>query len=107
MKEMGLWSLERYGVKNILSTNRMESFNALLKRRFTKHRGYGEDEIISGSSEISRRQLLRCKRAKHGVGENWLLRQKLRESYPLEDVSSELYDLDTDLLQAKKEEIEV
>jgi len=32
MKNMGVWSLELYGVKNILSTNRAESFNSLFKR---------------------------------------------------------------------------
>lgn len=107
MKNMGVWSLELYGVKNILSTNRAESFNSLLKRRFSRHRGYGEEEIIAGSSEIVRRTLLRVKRAKHGVGESWLLRKELRMLYPWEADDGEIFDLDTDLLQKGKDLLEV
>nr|CAH0099968.1 unnamed protein product [Daphnia galeata] len=51
MKNMGVWALTKYGVNHLLQTNRQE-INALLKRRFTKHRGYGEEEVIEGSSEI-------------------------------------------------------
>jgi len=106
MKDMGVWALRPYGVNNILSTNRMESFNSLLKRRFKKHRGYGEEEVIDGCSEISRLQLLRCKRAKHSVGEKWLLRDHLRQAYPLQDDSSELYELDTDLIEKRRDLME-
>jgi hypothetical protein len=63
MKDMGVWALELYGVKHILSTNRAESFNSLLKRRFSRHKGYGEVDIIAGSSEIVRRTLDRVRRA--------------------------------------------
>lgn len=107
MKNMGVWALKRYGVNHILQTNRTESFNFLVKRRFIKHRGYGEEEVINGSSEIVRLRLLRCKKAKHGVGEKWLLRDHLRGYYQLEDDKSELFDLDTDLLEEKKDLIEV
>lgn len=104
MKNMGVWALTKYGVNHLLQTNRQE-INALLKRRFTKHRGYGEEEVIEGSSEIVRLRLLRCKRAKHSVGkhsEKWLLWEHLREKYPFEDDTSELLELDTDLLEKKK-----
>ncbi|KZS02719.1 Uncharacterized protein APZ42_000122 [Daphnia magna] len=85
MNSMGIWSLERYNVKYLLSTNRSESFNALLKRRFVKTRAYAEDEMILGSYEIVRRQLIRIKRARFGVGENWLLRHHLQHLYKLTD----------------------
>jgi len=42
-------------VKFHLSTNRAESFNFLVKRRFVKPRNYGEDDIIFGSSELRTR----------------------------------------------------
>ncbi len=106
-KDMGVWTLKPYGVNNILSTNRMESFNSLLKRRFKKHRGYGEEEVIDGCSEIIRLRLLRCKRAKHSVGEKWLLREHIRIAYPLQDDCSELYDLDTDLIKKRNDLMEV
>ncbi|KZS10565.1 Uncharacterized protein APZ42_024881 [Daphnia magna] len=85
MNSMGIWSLERYNVNYLLLTNRSESFNALLKRRFVKTRAYAEDEMILGSYEIVRRQLLRIKRARFGLGENWLLRRHLQHLYKLTD----------------------
>jgi hypothetical protein len=107
MKDMGVWALELYGVKHNLSTNRAESFNSLLKRRFSRHRGYGEDEIIAGSSEIVRRTLARVRRAKHAVGESWLLREHLKQFYPLGADEEEIFDLDIDLLQKGKDLREV
>ena len=84
MKEMGFWHMKTYGVNNVLSTNRSESFNSLLKRRFTKHREYGEEEVLNGSFQIVRLQLLRIKRAKYAVGEKWLLREHLKKNYLIE-----------------------
>jgi hypothetical protein len=108
MKSMGVWALIAYGVKYVLSTNRMESWNSLLKRRFDKHRGYGEDQVIEGSSEIVRRRLLRVHRAKHGVGEKWLLREHLRQHYKLDDENhDELFDFDTEHQEKAKDILEV
>ncbi|KAI9550877.1 hypothetical protein GHT06_000218 [Daphnia sinensis] len=90
MNSMGIWSLERYDEKYLLSTNRSESFNALLKRRFVKHRAYAEDEMILGSYEIVRRQFLRIRRARFRVGENWLLRHHLRHELGNIAISKEL-----------------
>ncbi|KZS03081.1 Uncharacterized protein APZ42_034282 [Daphnia magna] len=73
MKNMGVWALKNYGVNHLLQTNRQKSFNSLLKRRFVKQRGYEEEEVIEDCSEIVRLRLLRCKKAKHSAGENWLL----------------------------------
>ncbi|KZR99931.1 Uncharacterized protein APZ42_004004, partial [Daphnia magna] len=106
MNNMGVWALTNYGVNHLLQTNRQESFNSLLKRRFVKHRGYGEEEVIEGCSKIVRLLLLRCKKAKHSAGENWLLREHLRKDYSIEDDNSELLDLDTELLETKKDLIE-
>jgi hypothetical protein len=39
------------------------------------------------------------KRVKHNEEEKWLLRDHLRKAYPLHGDSSELYDLDTDLIE--------
>lgn len=78
-----------------------------MKRRFEKHRGYDEEEIIDGSAEKSRRRLLQVKRAKHSVGETWLLRKELRQCYRLIDEESELCDLDTDVLVKGKKLLEV
>jgi hypothetical protein len=55
------------------STNRAESFNALVKSRFVKPRNYSEGDIILGSSEFVRHQVLRIRRARYGIGERWLL----------------------------------
>jgi hypothetical protein len=105
---MGVWALMRYGVKYVLSTNRIESWNAILKRRLIKHGGYREEEVIEGSSEIVRRRLLRVSRAQHGVGEKELLREHLRTLYKLnDDNNDELFDLDTEHLEKARDILEV
>lgn len=83
MERMGIWALKIYGIHRLLSTNRSESFNALLKRRFVKKRGYTEDEILLGGYSVLTSQLLRINRARSGIGESWLLREELREQYSL------------------------
>ncbi|KZS02878.1 Uncharacterized protein APZ42_034528 [Daphnia magna] len=85
MNSMGIWSLQRYNVKYLLSTNRSESFNALLKCHFIKPRAYTEDEMILGSYEFVMRQLLRIRRARFRVGENWFLGHHLQHLYKLTD----------------------
>ena len=81
MDQMGVWSLKPYGLHEVLSTNRSESWNALLKREFVKKRGYTEDEIICISFQILKRRLLRVKRAKHRTGEKWMIRDQLKDEY--------------------------
>jgi hypothetical protein len=46
MDKMGIWSLREYGLQEMLSANRSESWNSLLKREFVKKRGYTEHEIM-------------------------------------------------------------
>lgn len=95
MATMGFWALEKYGLHHPLSTNSSESFNALLKRHFPKKRCYTEDAILLGGFKVVKRQLIRLKRARRGVGEKWLLREHLRENYSIfnneleEDTSEE------------------
>ncbi|KAK4004014.1 hypothetical protein OUZ56_005757 [Daphnia magna] len=60
-----------------------------------------------GIAEISRRRLLQVKRAKHSVGETWLLRKELRQCYGLIDDDTELCDLDTDVFVKGKRLLEV
>ncbi len=108
INSMGVWALMRYGVKYVLSTNRIESWNAILKRRLIKHGGYREEEVIEGSSEIVRRRLLRVSRAQHGVGEKGMLREHLRTLYKLnDDNNDELFDLDTEHLEKARDILEV
>lgn len=105
---MGVWSLQKYGVNFHLSTNRAESFNALVKRRFVKPRNYGEDDIILGSSELVRRQVLRIRRARYGIGESWLLRKEFRHLYDINredklnlDDDEDQHELDTDQIRSQ------
>jgi hypothetical protein len=81
MDKMGIWSLREYGLQEVLSTNRSESWNALLKREFVKKRGYTEDEIMCISFQIVKRRLIRVRRAKYGAGEKWMIRDKLKDNY--------------------------
>ena len=106
---MGMWSLKEYGINCHLSTNRAESFNALVKRRFVKPRNYGEDDIILGSSELVRRQILKFKRARYGIGERWILRQKFQHLYDMnnEDINKpdpdeDANELDTDQIRSQE-----
>ena len=80
---MGMRALQKFSVHHLLSTNRAESFNALLKRNFPKHRGYTEDQILLGGNDIIRGQLIRINRARFGIGEKWLLRDHLRSTYSI------------------------
>jgi hypothetical protein len=105
---MGVWSLQKYGIKFHLSTNRAESFNSLVKRRFVKPRNYGEDDIIFGSSEPVLRQVLRIRRARYGIGENWLLREEFRHLYDINceekfkpDDNEDQHELDTDQIRSQ------
>ncbi len=46
MDKMGIWSLREYGLQEMISANRSESWNSLLKREFVKKRGYTEHKIM-------------------------------------------------------------
>lgn len=77
MGKMGVWALRDYGLFEVLSTNRSESWNALVKREFVKKRGYTEDEIIRTSFEIVKRRTLRVKKAQYRAEEKWKIRNSL------------------------------
>ena len=95
---MGVWSLRDYGLVQVLSTNRSESWNALIKREFVKKRGYSEDEVIMTSFSVIERRMLRLLNAKYRIGEKWKIRDKLKSKYNFQE------HLDDDTFQEKKKQ---
>ena len=79
MDRMGLWAIQKYGVKSV-TTNRSESFNAMVKR-FSAWREAPLDSIILYLYRLFESMNTQITRSRYKIGGDYTLRDHLADQY--------------------------